>query len=90
MDCWRRQPRRIRAGAYDFEWLEQSVTERREDWPYPDGFFGVADPPSARIPWQDWAFAKKKHLSLPRCSPGRRKITSCSSTRATRGTGRWS
>ena len=50
-------------GAYDFEWLEQSVTERREDWPYPDGFFGVADPPSARIPWQDWAFAKKKHLS---------------------------
>ena len=48
-------------GAYDFEWLEQSVTERREDWPYPDGFFGVADPPGARIPWQDWAFAKKKY-----------------------------
>ena len=50
-------------GAYGFEWLEHSVTEQREDYPYPDGFFGVADPPSARVPWQDWAFQKKKYLS---------------------------
>ena len=50
-------------GAYDFDWLEQSTTERRADYPYPDNFYGVSKPPSGRIPWQDWAFQKKKYLS---------------------------
>ena len=50
-------------GAYDFDWLEQSTLERRKDYPYPDGFLGVSDPPGGRIPWQDWAFQKKKYLS---------------------------
>lgn len=50
-------------GAYDFDWLEQSTTERRADYPYSENFFGVSDPPSGRIPWQDWAFQKKKYLS---------------------------
>ena len=40
-------------GAYDLEWLEHSTTERRADYPYPDGYFGVVDPPTARVPWQD-------------------------------------
>ena len=101
-------------GAYDFEWLEQSVTERREDWPYPDGFYpdGSASPTrrarafrgrTGRSPrrstsrYRVFIRAPEDYVLFEyACHEGNRTMeltfgdSSCSSTRATRGTGRWS